>query len=67
MPKEQQEVTALELLQRIDKRLEQFDGRFEERIQKIERKALSYGAAAGALSGGLVACGLSVVRMKLGI
>lgn len=54
---------TLELLQRIDGRLE----RFEERFPALERKAVAYGAAAGALSGGLVACGLLVARMKLGI
>jgi hypothetical protein len=63
MSKDKQEETALELLQRIDGRLE----RFEERFPQIERKALAYGAAAGALSGGLVACGVLVARMKLGI
>ncbi|MCP8465207.1 hypothetical protein NK553_14740 [Pseudomonas sp. ZM23] len=52
-----------DLLQRIDGRLE----RFEERFPQIERKAVLYGSAAGALAGGLVACGLAVARLKLGI
>lgn len=62
MAKDEKEQT-LELLQRIDGRLE----RFEERFPAVERKAVMYGAAAGALSGGLVACGLLVARIKLGI
>lgn len=60
---EPQEETQLELLKRIDKRLE----RFEESLPQIERKAVTYGALSGALSGGLVACGLQIARMKLGI
>ncbi|MGI0444838.1 hypothetical protein [Pseudomonas aeruginosa] len=36
-----------ELLQRIDGRLE----RFEDRFPQIERKAVLYGSAAGALAG----------------
>lgn len=52
-----------ELLQRIDGRLE----RFEDRFPQIERKAVLYGSAAGALAGGLVACGPLAARIKLGI
>lgn len=52
-----------ELLQRIDGRLE----RFEKRFPQVERKAVQYGAAAGALTGGLVACGLLAARIKLGL
>lgn len=63
MAKDEKEETSLQLLQRIDKRLE----RFEDRFPQVERKAVMYGAAAGALSGGLVACGLLVARIKLGI
>ncbi len=61
--KEQQEETQLELLKRIDGRLE----RFEERLPQIERRAVTYGALSGAISGGLVTCGLLIARMKLGI
>jgi len=53
----------LELLQRIDDRLE----RIEERFPQVERKAVQYGATAGALAGGIVACGLLAARIKLGV
>ncbi|RUI34559.1 hypothetical protein [Pseudomonas aeruginosa] len=63
MTDKQQPSKEFELLQRIDGRLE----RFEQRFPQVERKAVQYGAAAGALAGGVVACGLAVARMKLGI
>lgn len=55
--------TELELLHRIDQRME----RFEQHLPQIERRCMGYGAAAGALAGGIVACGLTVARLKLGV
>ncbi|WPP47108.1 hypothetical protein [Pseudomonas sp. AN-1] len=56
-----------ELLQRIDQRLE----RIEDRFPEMERKAMTYGAAAGALagtlSGAIVSAGLLAARIKLGV
>lgn len=61
--KEPQEETQLQLLKRIDSRLE----RFEESLPRLERKAAAYGAVSGAITGGLVTCGLLIVRQNLGI
>lgn len=55
--------TELELLHRIDQRME----RFEQRLPQIEQRCIVYGATAGALAGGIVACGLTVARLKLGV
>lgn len=55
--------TELQLLHRIDQRLE----RFEQHLPQIERRCVGYGAAAGALAGVIVACGLTVARLKLGV
>lgn len=64
MPEQKPE---FELLQRIDQHLE----RIEERFPQVERKAVTYGAAAGALagilSGAIVAAGLLAARIKLGV
>ncbi|KST15475.1 hypothetical protein APB75_04180, partial [Pseudomonas aeruginosa] len=51
-----------ELLQRIDGRLE----RFEDRFPQIERKAVLYGSAAGALAGGLGLADLAQQHLALG-
>lgn len=55
--------TEFQLLQRIDGRLE----RIEQRFTQTERKATKNGAVAGALAGGLVACGIYAARLKLGV
>lgn len=52
-----------QLLQRIDQRLENI----ESQINQVEKRAVRYGAAAGGLSGGLVAVGVLVAKIKLGI
>ncbi len=52
-----------QILQRIDGRLERIETRFEQ----TEQKALKNGAVAGALAGGLVACGIVAARIKLGM
>ncbi|MDY0251209.1 MAG: hypothetical protein RBR45_14335 [Pseudomonas sp.] len=52
-----------QVLQRIDGRLE----RIETRFAQTEHKAIKGGAIAGALAGGLVACGVVAARLKLGM
>ncbi|MDR5803417.1 hypothetical protein [Caballeronia sp. LZ001] len=57
----------LQLLKKIDRRL---DG-IEQQIVTVERRAIQYGATAGAgagtLAGGIVAFGISLARAKLGL
>lgn len=51
-----------QLLQRIDKRLESM----EHQMDNIETKAARYGAVAGGITGGIVATGILIAKMKLG-
>lgn len=51
------------LLERIDKRLEGI----ENQITHVEKTAARSGAIAGGLSGGVVAAGILVAKIKLGL
>lgn len=52
-----------QLLERIDKRLEGI----ENQIIHVEKTAARYGAIAGGVSGGMVAAGILVAKIKLGL
>lgn len=52
-----------DLMQGIDGRLVRIGGR----LPRTQHRAIQYCATAGILAGGLVACGLTVARLKLGL
>ncbi|GAA5102689.1 hypothetical protein [Wohlfahrtiimonas larvae] len=54
---------ALELLKQLNQKMDKLDHRFEQ----VERKAVISGATAGAISGGIVAAVVTVIRTKLGM
>ncbi|AOJ81196.1 hypothetical protein WS86_11640 [Burkholderia savannae] len=62
-----EESPEMKLLRKIDAGV----GELKEQVANVERRAIKYGAAAGAgagaVAGGIVAMGISFARAKLGI
>lgn len=64
LKKEAQEVSEeLQLLRKIDQKV---DG-IEAQLGDVKKQAMAYGAAAGGLTGGIVAAGIMAAKIKLGL
>lgn len=62
--KPQNEVSEeLRLLRKIDQKVDAIDGQ----IATMKKTAAIHGAVAGGISGGIVAAGISIAKMKLGL
>lgn len=65
--KNNQESQELALLKRIDGKLDTIQQDMAEIERRAVKKAVVYGAAAGASAGAIAACGILVARIKLGL
>lgn len=57
----------LQLLHRVDSKLDAMNGKLDLIHQQVRKKAVVYGATAGGLTGGIVAVGVAIVKAKLGM
>ncbi|WP_246797779.1 hypothetical protein [Burkholderia perseverans] len=59
----QEDSPELVLLKKIDVNVSDLQGRMDQ----VEKRAIKYGAGAGAIAGGIVAMGVTFARAKLGL
>ncbi|MNV52128.1 hypothetical protein D3C71_1442050 [compost metagenome] len=57
----------LQLLRRVDGKLDNLDGKLDRVRQDVRKDAVRYGAAAGSVTGGIVAVGIALAKAKLGL
>lgn len=57
----------LQLLRRVDGKLDNLDGKLDRMRQEVRKDALVYGATAGGLTGGIIAVGVALAKAKLGL
>lgn len=57
----------LQLLRRVDGKLDAMNGKLDRIHQQVRKKAIVYGATAGGVTGGIIAVGVAIAKAKLGM
>lgn len=57
----------LQLLRRVDRKLDDMNGKLDRIHQQVRKEAIVYGATAGGVTGGIIAVGVALAKAKLGM